>query len=388
MEISLPHGPGGCILSNCNAWSPDGQWIAFDGRSDAAGFHFDSTRIAMVHTETGEIRTLYESNNGACCGVVLWHPREMKVAFILGPEHPTPDWDYSASRRQGVIVEVANPGVAINLDARDMTPPFTPGALRGGSHVHVFSPDGSRVSFTYEDEHLRGPGEPSLRNVAVGIPGLVTVSRGHPRNHDGTFYCKVVTQTVRHPRPGSDEIGRAFDEAWIGPRPALAFQGNVVTNAGATISEVFIVDGIDGTPSQRRLTFTEDRKYPGLQGPRHWLRSSPDGNRIGCLMKDDGGIVQFWTVSPDGGEPKQLTNARLGIGSAFTWSPCGTWIAAVVDNCIAKIDSAMGAITTLSPPSTWEDGILPEACVISPNGKQIAYVRRKNFNRICIIAAE
>ncbi len=34
------------------------------------------------------------------------------------------------------------------------------GALRGGSHVHVFSPDGSAVSFTYEDEVLArlGPG--------------------------------------------------------------------------------------------------------------------------------------------------------------------------------------------------------------------------------------
>jgi hypothetical protein len=37
---------------------------------------------------------------------------------------------------------------ARNLDARDLLPPFTPGALRGGTHVHQFSPDGMIVSST------------------------------------------------------------------------------------------------------------------------------------------------------------------------------------------------------------------------------------------------
>ena len=39
-----------------------------------------------------------------------------------------------------------------SLDAMNYAPPFTPGALRGGSHVHVFSPDGAWVSNTYEDD--------------------------------------------------------------------------------------------------------------------------------------------------------------------------------------------------------------------------------------------
>src|SRR5438105_4667986 len=134
METPLTRGPGGRILTNCNVWSPDGQWIAYDTRSDAAGEKFDGTRIEMVRADTGEIRTLYESKHGANCGVVTWHPKEMKVAFILGPEHPTAEWSYGPSRRQNVIVEVDRPGSAVNLDARDLTPPFTPGALRGGSH--------------------------------------------------------------------------------------------------------------------------------------------------------------------------------------------------------------------------------------------------------------
>ena len=99
----LTSGPGGRILTNCNVWSPCGEWIAFDTRSDAAGSVFDGTRIQAVHARTGEVRTLYESQNGACCGVATWHPHEMKVAFILGPEFPTAEYSYGPSRRQGVV---------------------------------------------------------------------------------------------------------------------------------------------------------------------------------------------------------------------------------------------------------------------------------------------
>ena len=83
--------------------------------------------------------------------------------------------------------------------------------------------------------------------------------------------------------------------------------------------------------SQRRITFTAGRRYPGIQGPRHWLRSSPDGSRIAFLMKDDAGIVQLLTVSPSGGEPRQLTHAPWSIASCFTWSSDGRRIACVVD---------------------------------------------------------
>ena len=35
-------------------------------------------------------------------------------------------------------MDTGRPGVARNLDARDIVAPFTPGALRGGSHVHIY----------------------------------------------------------------------------------------------------------------------------------------------------------------------------------------------------------------------------------------------------------
>src|SRR6185503_11985547 len=172
-EQQITRASHGHLLSNAAVWSPDGVWIVYDIRSGAAGDVFDGTRIEMVHARTGEVRVLYESRNGAHCGVATFHPCQMKVVFILGPEHPTPDWSYNAYHRQGVVVDVSKPGIGRNLDARDLTPPFTTGALRGGSHVHVWDAAGEWVSFTYEDHVLAqlnesGPDhDMNLRNVGV-----------------------------------------------------------------------------------------------------------------------------------------------------------------------------------------------------------------------------
>jgi len=409
--------PHGHVLTNSGVWSPDSRWIVYDIRSAPDGSTFDGTRIERVEVETGRVEVLYESRDGACCGVVTASPQDDRVAFILGPEHPTVDWSYGAARRQGVVVHTSRPGAADLLDARDLVPPFTSGALRGGSHVHVFSPDAAAVSFTYEDAVLEAAAdatiaaEKNLRCVGVSVCDRPTVvPTRHPRNHSGSAFTVLVTRLADAPRPGSDEIMRAFEEAWIGTagyvradgtrqRRALAFQGTVITDTGAMISEVFVADLPDdladlavaddaplaGTATtrpapprgvrQRRLTFTAGRRHPGLQGPRHWLRSSPDGARIACLMKDDAGVVQLFTVDPAGGAPRQLTHGTHGIASAFTWSPDGTRIGCVIDGSVCVVDAVRGEPMRLTEPVRDASGPRPEACVFSPDGRRIAYVR-------------
>jgi len=125
---------------------------------------------------------------------------------------------------------------------------------------------------------------------------------------------------------------------------------------------------------QRRLTFTADRSHPGIDGPRHWLRSSPDGSRIAFLMRDDLGIVHLFTVSPTGGQPVQVTHDQWPVASSFTWSPDGRRIAYVADGSVFVVDVASGASTRLTDrtsPATPR----PEACVFSPDGRRIAFVR-------------
>lgn len=403
-EIQLTDRPGGHILTNTGVWSPHGEWIVYDTRSDPAGTNFDGETIEVVNLHTLEVRQIYGSKNGAHCGVATFSPTSERVVFILGPEHPTDDWPYGPSHRQGVVVDLARPGRATTLDGRDLVPPFTPGALRGGSHAHVFNGDGKWVSFTYDDAVLTGQG----RNVGVcDLSRRVAVPKSHPRNHDGNAFAVLVTQTTDTPKPGSNEISRAFEDAWVGTQGdrradgtrqhrAIAFQGEVVTAAGQHLSEVFVVDipddisipggaPLEGTATslpapprgttQRRLTFTVDRRYPGLQGPRHWLRSSPDGARIAFLMRDDNGIVQLWTVSPLGGEPSQVTHNPFDIASAFSWSPDGLLLAYAADLSIFVTQLDTGDSTRLTRKGTPESGPRPEACVFSPDGRHIAYVR-------------
>ena len=412
-ERQLTRGPGGRVLTNTGVWSPDGKWIVYDTRQ----IDFDGDTIEMVNVHTGEVRDLYRSKNGAHCGVVTFNPRQNKVVFILGPENPTTDWEYGMFHRQGVIVATDNhdgKSAVVHLDARDITPPFTPGALRGGSHVHVWDAAGEWVSFTYEDhvmaqfKETTPDNDINLRNIGVSMSGrTVKVNQDHARNHDADYFTVLVTRTKANPEPGSDEIKKAFEEGWIGTNGyrrldgtlqnrALAFQGHVVTAKKQTVAEVFIVDLPDdltqpgdgplaGTetrlPSppkgcvQRRLTFTGDQKFPGIEGPRHWLRSSPDGSQIAFLMKDDDGIVQLWTVSPNGGSPRQVSSNSSSIASSFTWSPNGQYLAHAMDNSICVTEIASGKTHRLTPRT--DDATAPrsEACVFSPDGKALAYLR-------------
>jgi len=406
--------PYGHVLTNVAVWSADARWIAYDTRGTPDGSVFDGTRIERVEVESGRVEVLYEARHGAACGVVTCSPVDDRVVFIRGPERPTADWTYGPARRQGVVVHAARPGVAENLDARDLVPPFTAGALRGGSHVHVFAPDAALVSFTYEDavlEAAAGASAHHLRGVAVAACGRpVAVPASHPRNHPGSAFAVVVTPLVAVPRPGSDEISRACEEGWIGSagyrrhdgtwqRRALAFQGSVRTPDGGTIAEVFVVDLPDdpaalgvpgdgplaGTPGtlpcpprgvvQRRLTFTADRRHPGIQGPRHWLRSSPDGERIGFLRRDDAGVVQFFTVSPRGGDPVQITRGPHGVASAFSWSPDGGHVACVIDGSVCLVAVDTGAVRRVTEPVRDASAPRPEACVFSPDGRRIAFAR-------------
>jgi Protein of unknown function (DUF3748)/WD40-like Beta Propeller Repeat len=422
----------GHILTNIGVWSPDSLWIVYDIRSDPAGDAFDGRRIEMVNVVSGTVKILYEAMPGACCGVATFHPSRDEVVFILGPEHPTKDWQYCAWHRQGVIVQTSRPGEIMNLDARNLTPPFTPGALRGGSHLHVWDAAGQWVSYTYEDHVLAVfndeavEHESNLRNVGVSIPGRpVKVAKTHPRNRDGKYFSVLVTRTKAKPESGSDEIRRACEEAWVGTngyirstgfrqKRALAFQGQVRTVRGEDISEVFIVDLPDdltaagdgplaGTETrapcpprgtrQRRLTFTAERKYAGLQGPRHWLRSSPAGDQIAFLMKDDDGVVQLWTVSPNGGPIAQVTRNPWPIASAFSWSPDGSRIAHVMDGSVCVTEPKSGTTTRLTDRTDPGSSPRPEACVFSPDGKRIAFVRsmpagKARFNQLWVVETE
>lgn len=380
-------------LTNTNTWTADSRWLAFDVRPSGASFTGET--IERVNVETGEVEVIYRARHGAHVGVVTVHPVQEKYVFIKGPENPDAAWQYDFHHRQGVV---AHNWQVDNLDAMDITAPYTPGALRGGSHVHVFSPNGRLVSFTYNDHvlHERDPAL-DLRNVGVASPfGPVTPQGQHPREYAGTYWSVLVSSTTPTPVPGSDEINRAYEEGWVGNN-RLAFIGDTLSAKGEKVPELFIVElpqdeqgwkragerPLQGTPdsmpappagvAQRRLTFTHKKAYPGLANvPRHWVRSHPQGTQIAFLMRDDKGVVQLWLIAPEGGEPRQLTHNASDIQSAFNWHPSGNMLGFVLENRIAQCDAATGKVTFLTsdhgnPPSG-------DAVVFSPDGARVAWM--------------
>lgn len=430
IERQLTNAPRGHLLTNIGAWSPDSAWLAYDTRDSLDGSVFNGQTIERVHVASGRVETLYQSKRGAHCGVVTYHPFLDQVVFILGPEDPTEDWQYGPSHRQGVIVDCNNPGQAKHLDARDLVPNFTSGALRGGTHVHTFSSDGKLVASTYEDALLNklastpttvAAHEKNLRGIAISIfDQPVQVPMTHPRNHSGCSFTVLATQLTDHPKPGSDEIMRACEEGWIGTsgylridgtrqRYALAFQGTVVGRKGLPVVELFVLDlpeqidplmqadsSLTGTATtrpappkscrQRRLTFTEERRFPGLAlQPRHWIRSTPDGNSLLFLARDAEGIVQLHDVNPDGGNIRQITGDAHSIASAFSVSPDGSQAAYVSDGSLFTVEIASGRSTRLTK-STPQNPPRPESCLFSPDGSKITFMRTiDGHNQIMVV---
>jgi Tol biopolymer transport system component len=141
---------------------------------------------------------------------------------------------------------------------------------------------------------------------------------------------------------------------------------------------------------QRRLTFTTNRKHPGIQGPRHWPRSSSVSSQIAFLMRDDNSNAQLWTLSLEGGAPHQVTHFPFDINSAFSWHPDGEHIAVIADGSVWTINTNNSETRQLTVAIKDELAPRGEACIFSPNGKHIAYVQpvsrgHATYNQIFVV---
>ncbi|SES65826.1 DUF3748 domain-containing protein [Thorsellia anophelis] len=411
-------------LTNAQVWSSDSNWLVYDCRKSQS--KFDNTVIERINIHTGEIECIYRSSHQACVGVVTANPAiDNQYIFIHGPENPYDAWQYNFHYRRGVIATCDQYGhwQVSNLDSFNESIPRIPGVLSGGSHVHMFSHDGTKVSFTYDDFLLSITKSPfAKRNVAIGYKGPpVSFIPAHDKQYVGEYYCALITQTTDLATFGSDEIEKAYEECWIGntgyllsdgtrQRWSIAYMGDVRTEEGNLITEIFIADLPNDeskwhTPHHqhmtedklllpptisgirhRRLTHTQDRLFPGIcHSIRHWLRSSPCGQYIACLMKDSHGVTQLCIVETKNGLITQLTHSISSMQSAFTWHPSGSCIAIACNNAIylsfIKTKVFIPITQSLSPP------INPEAVVCSPDGRYIAFTRdipikNNNFRQI------
>jgi len=413
-ERAVTHSRQGHLIHNSQVFSRDGRHIVFDHRTDETQL-VASTGIGIVDLLTGEETAIYRvaaaNPGGPGVGAATFSPVADEVIFIHGLDNASEARPYAGHRRSAAWVSLSAPGVMARLDARDVTPPFTPGALRGGTHAHHWSGDGSMVSFTYNDAVIpaAGPAPADLRSVGVTVIGkAVDVDVSQPgEEFSGRGFSVLITPVTANPTPGSDEISRAYEEGWVGAdgylKPdgnrqakAIAFIGNVVSTGGDLQSEVFIADlpedltrtrpgaPLEGTATEfpsppngvviRRLTRTGSTPQPGLQGPRHWIRSSPDGSTLAFVDEDERQIAQIFGISPNGGPIRQISKFEESVDTPFTWSPCGSWIACSAGERIHRLDVATGNSAALT--KKFPAGQHPRhGTVFSPDGSAVAFNR-------------
>lgn len=394
IEKQITKGPQGHFLNHRQAFSPDDQWLAFDGRTDDPKMG-ENDLIGMVNVQSGEVKELYRVPNqqvyGPGSGAVSFSPKRMEVAFIRGFLSASADKPYHFTRRSamGLNLENLDSPVLSNLDARDVTRPFTPGALRGGSHAYSYTADGEWLSYTYNDEVLEqtamvNPAVKDLRTVAFMVrgKGVEVQTELAGQEFSGANFSVIVAEVISFPKPGTDEIQKACEEAWVGTDGytqsngekvyrAMAYLGTVMSQEGKELTEVFVTDipknweksfeetDLNGTENlmpqppraftQRRVTYTATHKFPGVQGPRHWLKTSKSGDRIFFYAKSDDGIVQLFSVSPEGGKPVQITHNDFSPDTAFSLSPDDRWIVFGYQNRVYLTELENGTTTLVGP---------------------------------------
>ena len=360
-------------LDNNDNFSPDNQWLVYDTRTEEGGIAA-SAKIEKVNVETGEKKVLYVIPNntewGPGAGAVSYSPVDNAVVFIHGLMSVTKDNPYQQWQRTGVIINDSAPNVPVFMDARDITPPYTKGALRGGTHRHEWSGDGQWIGYTYNDAVLKALEDKTdekhnLRTIGVSkrnIPvKLEKDTKGE--NVSGEWFSALVVRVTPTPKAGSDEISHAAGDSWVGTKGYLksdgryqvarAFIGKVKDKNGKDIDEVFIVDipndisvpsefgPLEGTDTtflmppkgavQRRLTFTANTPQAGCTGI---VRSSSDGSQLAFLAKDANGIQQIFIISPNGGTPTQLTFHDKNVEGSVRWHPDGKHVCYVWEGSI------------------------------------------------------
>jgi hypothetical protein len=332
----------GHTLHHTQIQSADGKYLVYDTRNDDTKIG-ETDKIEVLDLKTQSTQNIYtcvpSTIYGPGVGAATFAPHALKTLFIHGIKNAHAHKPYGMTRRTGVAIELQYPQHPIYMDARNVYSPFTPGALRGGTHSHCWHVNGQLISFTYNDFILEQTttrdADKDLRVVGVMFPKKVEVFKDEVgENNSGEMFSAIVSQVQNTATPGSDEIEKAFDECWLGNQRKLAFQGHVRAQNNNLQTEIFVVDLPDnltqvgesplegtvttrcGVPKgviQRRITHTPQ----GISTFRHWLRSNAAGTLVYFLMEDVVGVTQLHQVEVLTSSIKQLSFHTSNIHSPF-----------------------------------------------------------------------
>ncbi len=410
-ERQLTFDPIPKNLDNNINFSPDGRFLVFDCR-DKGGIN-TNRRLGVVEVATGKV-TIFYTQKPPALGVGA--ASFLTVGSVVAIHALTSGLTYDFTVRGGMIIATDGSGAIRWLDSRDVVPPFTPGALRGGTHKHEPDASGVWIGFTYNDHIMRARGS-DLRNVGVSKRGVRVAVPEEPTgaNFTGESFSVLLTECVDRPKPGSDEYRRAEGDCWVGrhgyptaqgPVRARAFRGTVVVkedDEDKPYGEVFVVDVPDditvpgpsgplqGTtmahPSPpkgarvRRLTRTAESADRSLRGVSGHLRAEGAGRWVAFIGKANihGAVLsQVFVVSPTTGEVRRLSSIRGGVVGDPRFSPDGSFVAVAGSDgsvyAVSARETDWGRARQVAPTGA----AMPHNIVVSPESSLIAYNRTVN----------
>lgn len=394
-EWQLTSSPISKLLDNNDNFSRDGRFLVYDTRDTFGTGIGNGTTIMKVSVTTGLENLVYapESTFGARqapgLGAASYSPVADEIAFIHGPllSEVGELGYYGATNRRGGVATGDGAGDIRFLDCRDVKSDVTPpGALRGGSHRHEWTADGSRVGFTYDDFLQTQYG----RTIGFMAP--------HAKAPCGASHWAALLLRVVPPaqsKPG--DLERAADDSWVGAKGLMrAFIGNVKEDDGRVTSSLFVVDvpeNIDITTASSGTKTTYMTPPAGVTVRRLTrtpaagiVRGSLDGTRIAYFANAADGTRQVFVIDSRGSDqdpdpqkrPVQVTNLPRGASGGLRWHPSGNSIAVQSDNGVVTVcvkpGPQFGKLRWLTRRGTGVPAA--EALVWSRDGRRLAFNRR------------
>ncbi len=392
-------------LDNNDNFSFDNRYICYDTRGTVGSGIENCLSIEVVNIDTGKELVVYSpskvrlgSKPAPGVGAVSFHPKRYSLVFIHGPEIEDISSDqisvesiYAKNNRRGKIIDfeykggeiITKDGGWVDFRNIDCSSEIPPGAHRGGSHRHEYTPEGLRIGCTYDDSILPNYG----RTIAFFEPkaNLPFSAR---------YYFSVILKPVPLDKAKPGDIVKAYGDSWIDKNGRFrGFIGTVKLEHG--FDDYLFVAEIPLDIDILQATSGDCENYPEppkgirvIQVYDKWcggiVRGSPDGKKVAFLAKDVRGITQVFLADLEriiqgGIESKviQLTNFQKGVEENFRWHPSGKFIFSVSDGAIiatcVEVGENFGKSVAMTPCYLKNR---PYAIVVSKDGRYVAFNRR------------
>ena len=211
--------------------------------------------------------------SGPGMGAAAYHPHLDRVIFIHGLFKYSAEKPYGITRRFGAILDIANKQMQ-PMESRSVHKPVPLSILSGGTHAHSWSPDGKRVSFTYDDaldegsnrtvgwaefltsdgtmdSHSNEPVDSSCKSIPSNLDGLQSSSGdlfsdlfGGFESFRGAAPCFLLARCSE-----DGPLLQGVEECWVG-NDRIAFLGKIRSVvSGVERFEIFI----GNLPDRRRI---------------------------------------------------------------------------------------------------------------------------------------